>query len=111
MSSSGHSALFTRNSKLLLAWVLFNSIPIGYMNVVPLVYLLEVGYKPSTIGLIYGVAAIANTVAYIPFGILADKYGRKIFLIVGGLIPFISYTIFGLTLSPYWLIVAGILGG
>jgi len=111
MLPSGQSALFTRNSKLLLSWVLINSIPIGYMNVVPLVYLLEVGYKPSTIGLIYGVAAIANTVAYIPFGILADKYGRKIFLIVGGLIPCISYAIFGLTLIPSWLILASILGG
>ena len=104
-------SLLTRNIKLLLSWTLLNSILIGYMNVVPLVYLLEVGYNPSVLGSIYAVAAIANTIAYIPFGILADRYGRKIFLIVGGMIPSVSYAIFGLTLNPYWLIVAGILGG
>ena len=33
------------------------------------------------------------------------------FLIVGGFIPFFSYAIFALTLSPLWLIFASILGG
>ena len=105
------TGILSRDAKLILTWVLVNSIPIGYMNVVPLVYLLEVGYDPSTIGAIYALGAIANTVAYIPFGLLADRYGRKVFLIVGGFIPFISYAIFGLTLDPLWLIFASILGG
>ncbi|MFI5450500.1 MAG: MFS transporter [Candidatus Bathyarchaeia archaeon] len=103
--------LLSRDAKLILSWVLINSIPIGYMNVVPLVYLLEVGYAPSLIGAIYALGAVANTIAYIPFGMLADKYGRKVFLIVGGFIPVISYAIFGLTLNPYLLIFASILGG
>ena len=81
------------------------------MNVVPLVYLLQVGYTAATIGAIYALGAVANTIAYIPFGLLADKYGRKVFLIVGGFIPFFSYAIFALTLNPFWLIFASILGG
>ncbi|MDA4130067.1 MAG: MFS transporter [Thaumarchaeota archaeon] len=105
------TSLLSRDAKLILSWVLVNSIPIGYMNVVPLVYLLEVGYNPSTIGAIYALGAVANTVAYIPFGLLADRYGRKVFLIVGGFIPFISYAIFAFTLNSYWLIFASILGG
>ena len=108
--SSG-SSLLSRDAKLILAWLVLNSIPIGYMNVVPLVYLLEVGFDPSLIGVIYAAGAVANTVAYIPFGILADKYGRKVFLIVGGFIPFVSYAIFGLTLNPYLLMFASVLGG
>jgi MFS family permease len=103
--------LLTRDGKLLLSSVLLNSIPFGYMNVVPLVYLAEIGYDPSVIGLIYAASALANTVGLIPFGFLADRYGRKWFAIVGSLIPFISYAIFGLTLSPTWLIFAGALGG
>jgi MFS family permease len=103
--------LLTRDGKLLLSSVLLNSIPVGYMNVVPLVYLAEIGYDPSVIGVIYAASALANTVGLIPFGFLADRYGRKWFAIVGSLIPFISYAIFGLTLDPDWLIFAGALGG
>ena len=103
--------LLTRDGKLLLSSVLLNSIPVGYMNVVPLVYLAEIGYDPSVIGVIYAASALANTVGLIPFGFLADRYGRKWFAIVGSLIPFISYAIFGLTLNPAWLIFAGALGG
>ena len=105
------TGLLSRDAKLILVWVLVNSIPIGYMNVVPLVYLLEVGYDPSTIGAIYALGAVANTIAYIPFGLLADRYGRKVFLIVGGFIPFISYAIFAVTLDPWLLFLASVLGG
>ena len=104
-------SLLSRDAKLLLTWVLVNSIPIGYMNVVPLVYLVDVGYNPSLIGTIYAAGAIANTIGYIPFGILADRYGRKIFVIIGGIIPTVSYAIFGLTLDPAWLILASVIGG
>ena len=107
---SGGSVL-SRDTKLILSWVLINSIPIGYMNVVPLVYLVEVGYNPSLIGAIYALGAVANTIGYIPFGMLADKYGRKVFVIIGGFLPFFSYAIFGLTLNADWLIFASILGG
>ena len=103
--------ILSKDAKLILSWVFINSIPIGYMNVVPLIYLLEVGYNPSLIGAIYAAGAIANTIGYIPFGILADRYGRKIFVIVGGFLPVFSYAIFGLTLNPSWLIFASILGG
>jgi MFS family permease len=103
--------ILSRDAKLILSWVLLNSIPIGYMNVVPLVYLIEVGYSPALIGAVYGVGAIANTIAYIPFGILADRYGRKFFVALGGFLPFFSYLIFGFTLNPEWLFFASILGG
>jgi MFS family permease len=88
-----------------------NSIPVGYINVVPLVYLAEIGYNPSIIGIIFSASAIANTIGLIPFGLLADKYGRKQLLIVGTLLPCVSYAIFGLTLDPTWLTIASIIGG
>jgi len=103
--------LLTWDGKLLLSYILLNSIPFGYMNVVPLVYLAEIGYNPSIIGAIYAASALANTVALIPFGFLADRYGRKWFVILGSLIPVLSFAIFGLTLDPAWLVFAGALGG
>ena len=103
--------MLTRDSKLILGWLLLNSIPFGYMNVVPLVYLVDIGYDPAVVGAIYAAGAIANTVALIPFGFLADKYGRKKFLIIGGFLPFVSYLIFALTLNSDLLIVASAIGG
>src|SRR2546430_483494 len=96
---------------MILISFLLNSIPIGYMNVVPLVYFLQVGYDPATIGIIYSAGAISCSIGLVPFGVLADRFGRKIFVILGSAIPCISYAIFGFTLNPYYLIIAGIVGG
>ena len=103
--------LLTHDSMLLLFSTFLNSIPVGYINVVPLVYLAEIGYDPSTIGIIYSVSAIALTIGLIPFGLLADRYGRKKLLIVGTVLPCVSYAIFGLTLDPLPLTLASIIGG
>lgn len=113
-SQKGHrknSSLLSRDVKLVLAYLFLNSVPIGYMNVVPLIYLIQVGYAPNIVSIIYAASAISNTLGLTPFGLLADKFGRKKFLIIGSVIPAISYVIFGLTLDPYWLIVASALGG
>jgi MFS family permease len=103
--------LVTRDGRLLLVSVLLNTVPIGYMNVVPLIYLAEIGYNPSVIGLIYAVSALSNAAGLIPMGFLADRYGRKWFLVAGTLMPCASYAIFGLTLDPGWLVFASALGG
>jgi MFS family permease len=103
--------LLTPNSTLLLLSAFLNTIPYGYLNVVPLVYLAEIGYDPATIGLIYSMSAVASTVGLIPFGLLADRYGRKRLLIVGTFLPCVAYAIFGLTLNPQLLIIASIVGG
>lgn len=103
--------VLTKGGRLLLASVFLNTVPLGFMNVVPLVYLAQIGYDPRTIGSVYAASAIANAVGLIPMGFLADRYGRKWFLVAGSLVPCLSYAIFGLTLSPTWLILAGALGG
>jgi MFS family permease len=103
--------LLTPNSTLLLFSAFLNTIPVGYLNVVPLIYLAEIGYDPATIGLIYSVSAVALTVGLIPFGLLADRYGKKKLLLVGTFLPCVAYAIFGLTLNPLLLILASIVGG
>lgn len=105
------NSFLTRDGKLILLSVLLNTIPIGFMNVIPAVYLLEVGYSASIVGAIYAASAISNTLANTPFGILADRFGRKMFFFIGSLVPAISYIIFARTLNAYWLIVASLIGG
>ena len=103
--------LFTRDGQFLLFSTFLNSIPVGYINVVPLVYLAEIGYDPSAIGVIYSASAIATTIGLIPGGLLADRYGRKKLLIVGTFLPVVSYVIFGLTLNSSLLTIASVIGG
>jgi len=104
-------SVFTRDALLLLISTFLNSIPVGYINVVPLVYLAEIGYDPSAIGVIYSASAVATTVGLIPCGLLADKYGKKTLLIVGTFLPVVSYAVFGLTLDASLLTIASIIGG
>ena len=103
--------LLTRDSKLLLLSAFLNSVPVGYINVVPLVYLAAIGYDPTTIGLIYSVSALALVLGLIPFGLVADRYGRKKLLIIGSFLPCITYAVFGLTLDPLPLIIVSAIGG
>ena len=103
--------LFTHDSLFLLFSTFLNSIPVGYINVVPLVYLAEIGYDPSTIGIIYSASTIATTVGMIPCGLLADRYDKRKLLMVGTFLPCVSYAIFGLTLDSSLLTIASIIGG
>jgi MFS family permease len=103
--------LFTHDGLLLLVSTFLNSVPVGYINVVPLVYLAEIGYDPSTIGIIYSASAVATTIGLIPCGLIADKYGKKKLLLVGTFLPILSYAIFGLTLDSTLLTIASIIGG
>jgi len=103
--------VFTRDGVFLLLSTFLNSIPIGYINVVPLVYLAEIGYDPSAIGIIYSASAVATTIGLVPFGLLADRIGKKKLLIAGTFLPVISYSIFGMTLDPFLLTMASIIGG
>jgi len=49
-------------------------------------YLQQLGASPVTIGVIFGAAGIAMTVAHIPAGHLADRIGRKPLLIAAWII-------------------------
>jgi MFS family permease len=110
-SKASWSSFLTRDGKLILLQVLLNSIPLGYMNVIPAVYLLEVGLSASVVGAVYAASAFSNTAGLTPFGFLADRFGRKTFFLIGSFVPAISYVIFALTLNYYWLIVASVIGG
>jgi MFS family permease len=103
--------LFTHDGLFLLVSTFLNSIPVGYINVVPLVYLAEIGYDPAAIGMIYSASAIATTIGMIPCALLAERCGKKKLLIVGTFLPCVSYAIFGLTLDSSLLTIASIIGG
>jgi MFS family permease len=54
----------------------------GYLTMVISAYLPEIGISSSNIGLLLGVNGVGMILTAIPFGILADRIGRKRILVV-----------------------------
>src|SRR5438270_13492933 len=98
------------------AWLLigssfFGSIPIGFLIVALPIYLDHVGLHPELIGTLFTISGIASAILLIVFGILADRYGRKIFILIGSGLPVISYVILAFTTSKPLILAASAIGG
>jgi MFS family permease len=104
----GHDS---RDVAILLAAMGLTSLPYGYTLVVLPIYLSDIGFSGPVIGAITSVSSIANTIALVPFAVAADRYGRKLFVLVGFLSGTIAYLLFAFTRDINSLLVASALGG
>ena len=69
----------------------------GFLQVVGAIYFSLLGFSPLTIGLLFSVANVATAFHHISFGILSDRYGRKIFLLLGSVFATLRLAIFATT--------------
>ncbi len=69
------------------------------------------GLSPFLMGLIVGIMGISTVALSIPFGIAADKYGRRKFLIYGNIIGSLAIGIFVLTANFLVLLAAAVFKG
>src|SRR5689334_309723 len=100
-----------RGTRLLLTSSFLATVPLGYLIVVLPLYLARAGIEPAVIGGFY-TASGAMTALLVAFsGVMADRWGRRNFLIAGTLLPIASYLIFASTLDVPWLVFASFLGG
>src|SRR3989442_15160446 len=83
----------------------------GYLLVALPLYLRQAGIEPAFIGLLYTVSGFVAAVIVALSGVLADRFGRRRFLVVGTLMPIPSYLVFASTTDPLWLVGASVLGG
>jgi MFS family permease len=100
-----------RGTRLLLASAFVSTVPMGYLLVVLPLYLDRAGIQPAFIGLLYTVSGLVTSVIVAFSGVLADRWGRRRFLVAGTLMPVASYLVFAATTDPAWLVAASILGG
>ena len=96
---------------LLLVSLVLASIPVGYLQVVLPLYLNRAGLEPGLIGGLYSLSGLVTAILVAFSGVLADRFGRRRFLIWGTALPIVSYAIFALTTEPVWLLLASIVGG
>src|SRR5260370_35098085 len=100
-----------REARLMLLSLFLDSLPIGLLLVLFPLYLHDLGMRSLLIGSIFTVAGIASSVLLVAIGPLADRFGRRRFLIAGTLLPALGFAIFFLSTDPHWLVVANVLGG
>ena len=101
----------SRGVLLLLSSLVLSSIPVGYLQVVLPLFLNRAGLEPGLIGVLYSVSGLVTAGLVAFSGVLADRFGRRQFLLWGTALPICSYGIFALTTSPSWLLLASVIGG
>src|SRR5579859_6647537 len=101
----------SRDVVLLLTSMVLASVPVGYLQVVLPLYLNRAGLEPSVIGLLYSLSGLVTAGLVAFSGALADRFGRRGFLIWGTALPIASYFIFAVTTDAPWLVAASVVGG
>jgi MFS family permease len=100
-----------REARLMLLSSFLGSLPVGLLLVLYPLYLHDLGMRSLSIGNLFTVAGLASSGLLIGIGPLADRWGRRRFLIAGTALPAVGYAIFLSATSTPWLIVASVLGG
>jgi len=97
---------FDRDLKLLLLSMASRRIAMGFLQIVRAIYFALLGFSPLAIGFLLSVGTAVSALHHISFGVLSDRYGRKPFLLLGGIFATSRLVIFASTRS-FWLIALG----
>ena len=80
-----------RDVKLLILSSSIWSVTFGFLDVTYAPYLGIIGQRGELIGTLMLVSSLSSAILMIPFGILADRYGRKPFLLVSAVFSAFSF--------------------
>ena len=97
--------------RLLILSMSLRRIVSGCLQVIRSLYLYIIGYDLVAIGLLSMVAATVGAVRSVFVGLLSDKYGRKKFILLGGILSTFRLLIFAFFTDYVMLIIAQIMGG
>lgn len=100
-----------RQARLMLCSIFFGSLPIGLLMVFYPLYLHDLGLHSFLIGGIFTIAGIGSSLLLMAIGPLADRFGRRGFLLAGTALPMAGFLIFMVSTDLRWLIVASMVGG
>ena len=80
-----------RDAKLLILSGAISSVTFGFLDVTYAPYLGIIGQPGELIGTLMLVSSFSSAVLMIPFGIFADRYGRKPFLLASAVLSALSF--------------------
>jgi len=96
--------------RLLILSLSLRRIVLGCLQVIRTLYLYIIGYDLMAIGLLSMIATIVGAMRSVSVGILADKHGRRIFILLGGLLSTLRLLIYAFFTDYTMLIAAQIIG-
>jgi len=94
---------FDRDLRLLAYSMAFRRVSMGFLQVVRAIYFSLLGYSPVQIGFLLSIATFVSALHSIVFGYLSDRYGRKVFFVLGGFFASLRMVIFAMS-SDFWLL-------
>ena len=97
---------FDRDLKLLMSSMALRRLSMGFLQVVRAIYFALLGFSYVEIGLLLSIATFVSALHSIVFGFLSDRFGRKIFFILGGFFATMRMVIFAVS-SDFWLLALG----
>lgn len=91
----------------LIGWSMASRrVVMGGMAVLRSLYLYSIGFDPFTIGLFSTVSTVVGAARSGIVGLLADRYGRKIFVVLGGLFSTLRFAIYASSTNLWMLVLA-----
>ena len=91
----------------LLTYSMFSRrVVMGFLQVVRAIYFALLGFTPVEIGVLLSIATFVSALHSIAFGFLADRYGRKPFLLIGGVFATMRMVIFAVS-TDFWILALG----
>jgi MFS family permease len=98
--------VFDRDLRLLLFSMSSRRVAMGFLEVVRAVYFYLLGFSEIEIGLLLSMATLVSALHHLSFGMLSDRFGRKPFLILGGIFATLRMVIFA-TSTSFWMLALG----
>ena len=97
---------FDRDLRLMMFSMSFRRISMGFLMVVRAIYFYLLGFNEVEVGLLLSIATLVSAVHHLTFGMLSDRFGRKPFLVLGGIFATLRMVIFAL-FTDFWMLALG----
>ena len=78
----------------------------GSVMVIRSIYFALLGFSPVEIGLLLSIGTFVSALHHIGFGVLSDRFGRKPFLVMGGVFATLRLVIFAIS-CDFWVLALG----
>jgi MFS family permease len=98
--------VFDRDLKLLLVSMSMRRVAMGFLQVVRAIYFALLGFSPVEIGLLLSIGTFVSALHSVSFGFLSDRFGRKPFIVIGGIFATLRMVIFAVS-SDFWMLALG----
>src|SRR5215469_11884183 len=109
-SLTATTARYGTDVRLLFSTRILRLFGYGFLSVVLLLYLSEIGLNENRIGLLLTLTLVGDTVISLAITTTADRIGRREMLVLGGILVMFAGTLFASTTNFLLLLIAATVG-